>query len=268
VDRMLLHALRQLTNKICTPQKVWQKTGSHSAASAFVSLFTFSDQHDIINSTTAITINFDHKFSTGSAGRISNTSSSPSLNVSGYFKMTQSSNDISKIQADTKGRSDYEYFVTPDNKYSIYFSNIDEYGMMKFVSSVQIWTDKENPRLIFQSRKIQFEYQHGESCYYPEKSDVIVLFMPCVHEKYFDLPYVSFDFNKSAFALINAPKFRLTELEKGIIRQDIDFRYFYDEDIKIQISQDDGKILELTSLEWHDIKLIDKAFSFVTKNNR
>jgi len=37
---------------------------------------------------------------------------------------------------------------------------------MKFDSPVQIWTDKENPRLLFQSKELQFEYQHGSSCYW------------------------------------------------------------------------------------------------------
>lgn len=182
--------------------------------------------------------------------------------------MTSSSKNIWQIQADTRGRSDFDFFVTPDDKYSIYFSNIDEYGMMKFVSPVQIWTDKEKPRLIFQSNKIRFEYQHGESCYYLDKSDVIVLLTPCVHEKYFDLPYILFDFNKNSFALINVPNFRLTEVDKGIVRQDIDFRYSYDEDIKLKISMDDRNLISLTSLKWHDLKDIDKVCSLVTKNNR
>jgi|SRR5450755_4542180 len=182
--------------------------------------------------------------------------------------MTQSSKDIWKIQADIKARSDFDFFVTTDDKYSVYFSCIDEYGMMKFVSPVQIWTDKENPRLLFQSRQIKFEYQHGESCYYLGKSDILVLLTPCIHEKYFDLPYVFFDFTKNTFTIINAPNFRLTEVDKGVVRQDIDFRYSYDEDIKLQISKDNGKLIDLTSLEWHDIKHIDKACSFVTQNNR
>lgn len=182
--------------------------------------------------------------------------------------MTQSSKDIWQIQADTKGRNDFDFFITPNNKYSIYFSKIDEYGMMKFVSPVQIWTDKENPRLLFQSQQIKFEYQHGESCYYLDKSDILVLLTPCVYQKYFDLLYVLLDFNNDRFVLINAPNFQLIELDKGIIRQDIDFRYSYDEDTKLKISQDNGKLINLTSIDWHDLKLIDKACAFVTKNNR
>ena len=53
--------------------------------------------------------------------------------------MTQSSNDIWQIQADTKGRSDFDFFVTADHKYSIYFSTIDEYGMMKFEIGEEIY---------------------------------------------------------------------------------------------------------------------------------
>jgi|GEM_PF-3794699 len=182
--------------------------------------------------------------------------------------MSYSSNDIWQIQAYIKGRSDFDFFVTLDDKYSIYFSSIDEYGMMKFISPVQIWTDKENPRLIYQSRQIKFEYQYGESCYYLDKSDIIILLTPCVNEKHFDLIYVLFDFNKNIFTIINAPNFRLTEVDKGIVRQDIDFRYSYDEDIKLQISKDDKKLIDLTLLEWHEVKYIDKVCSFATKNNR
>ena len=182
--------------------------------------------------------------------------------------MTQSSKDIWQIQADTKGRSNFDFFISTDDKYSIYFSNIDEYGMMKFFSPVQLWTDKENPRLLLHPKKIKFEYQHGESCYYLDRSDILVLLTPCMHETYFDLPYVFFDFNKNAFTILSAPNFRLTEVDKFVVRQDIDFRYSYDEDIKLQISQDDGKLIDLKSLEWHDIKHIDKVCSFVTKNSR
>lgn len=177
--------------------------------------------------------------------------------------MIQSSNDIWKIQADIKGRSNFDFFITPDNKYCIYFSKIEEYGLMKFVSPVQIWTNKENPLLIFQSKKIQFEYQDSGSCYYLDNSHVIVLLTPCVHEKYFNLPYVLFDFNKIAFALINAPNFRLIEVNKGIVQQEINFRYSYDEHIKLQIEKDNGKLTDLTLIKWYDIKHIDNACSFM-----
>jgi hypothetical protein len=182
--------------------------------------------------------------------------------------MMQSSKEIWQIQADTKGRNDFDFFVTTDNKYGVYFSEIDEYGMMKFVSPVQIWTDRETPRLLFQSRQIKFEYQHGESCYYLEKSDILVLLTPCIHEKYFDLLYILFAFNKKSFSIINAPNFRLTEIDKGVIRQDTEFRYNYDEDVKVQISQDNGKLIDLNLLEWQEIKHIDKTCSCFMKNNR
>ena len=155
--------------------------------------------------------------------------------------MTQSSNEIWQIQADTKGRTNFDFFATSNNKYAVYFSKFDEYGMLKFVSSVQIWTDKENPRLLFQSQQIKFEYQNGESCYYLDKSDILVLLTPCIHQKYFDLLYVLFDFNKNVFATINAPNFLLTEIDRNLIRLDIHFRYSYNEQIKKQILQDDGK---------------------------
>ena len=44
-------------------------------------------------------------------------------------------NQIWNIQAQTKGRTDFDFYVTNNNEYGIYFSNIDEYGMMKFFSS-------------------------------------------------------------------------------------------------------------------------------------
>ena len=182
--------------------------------------------------------------------------------------MNQSSINIWQIQADTKGREDYDFFVTPDERYIVYFSNIDEYGMMKFISPVQIWIDKESPRLLFQSRNIKFEYQHSDTCYYLDKSDVLVLLTPCIHEKYFDLLYVLLDFNKDAFAIINAPNFRLTEIDKGYVRLDVDFRYSYDEHIQKHISQDNGKLIELELLEWHNLKNLDTACSLVSKNNR
>jgi hypothetical protein len=73
--------------------------------------------------------------------------------------MTPSIDNFRNIQADIKGRQDFAFFVTPDEKYGIYFSDFNEYGMLKLVSAVQIWTDKQNPKLIFKSNKVQFEYQ-------------------------------------------------------------------------------------------------------------
>ena len=172
--------------------------------------------------------------------------------------MKESSNNIWQIEADTKGRSDFAFFVTPDEKYSIYFSSIDEYGMMKFVSPVQIWTDKKHPKRVYQSRKIKFEYQDGESCYYLDKSDILVLLTPCIHERHFDMLYVLFDLNNNSFSVLNAPNFQLTEMDKGIIRQDINFRYSYDEDVKLQISRDNSKIIELKLLKWNNMRHIDK----------
>ena len=140
--------------------------------------------------------------------------------------------------------------------------------MMKFVSSVQIWKDNENPRLLFQSRKIKFEYQNDESCYYLDKSDILILLTPCVHQKYYDLFYVLFDFNQNIFTTINAPNFQLTEIHKNLVQLDLNFRYSYDEEIKEKIAEDDGKQIDLSKLEWFDIKKIDKICSLPTQNNR
>jgi hypothetical protein len=176
--------------------------------------------------------------------------------------MTPSSDHKSNVQSfiSTKGTSDL--FVTDDNKYSIEFSRIEEYGMMKFFSSVSVWKDKETSELLFQSKHIKFEYQDDESCYYLDKSDIIVLLTPCVHQKYFDLLYVLFDFNKNVFTTINASNFRLTEISQGLIRLDLDFRYSYDEETQKKIATDDGKLTELNLLDWHDIKHIDKTCKF------
>ena len=175
--------------------------------------------------------------------------------------MTESSNHKFNVQSVTKGQGSSDLFVTDDNKYSIEFSKIEEYGMMKFISSVQIWRGRENPQLLFQSKQIKFEYQNNESCYYLDKSDILVLLTPCIHQKYYDLLYVLFDFNKNVFTTINAPNFRLTEIDKNLVRLNKDFRYSYEERREKQIVQDDGKQIDLSKLVWHDMKKIDKACS-------
>ena len=182
--------------------------------------------------------------------------------------MTPSTDNLWDIQVDTNGRMDFAFFVTPDEKYGIYFSEFNEYGMLKFVSPVQIWIDKQNPKLIFKSNKVQFEYQDNESCYYLGKSDILVLLTPCFHDKYYDLLYVLLDFGQNRFTTINAPNFLLTELEKNVVRLDNHFRYVYEEQTKQQILRDDGKQIDLVKLAWHDIKHIDNVCSLATKNNR
>jgi hypothetical protein len=179
--------------------------------------------------------------------------------------MTPSTDNIWNIQADTEGRQDFAFFVTHDEKYGVYFSDFNEYGMLKFVSPVEIWTDKQNPKLIFKSDKVQFEFQDNESLYYLDKSNILVLLTPCFRDKYYDLLYVLFDFGQKRFATINAPNFLLTELEKYFVQLDCHFRYAYDEQTKQQILKDEGKQIDLTKLAWHDIKDIDKACSFKTK---
>jgi hypothetical protein len=182
--------------------------------------------------------------------------------------MTPSSDNLWDIQADTKGRQDFAFFVTHDEKYGIYFSDFNEYGMLKFVSPVQVWTDKRNPTLIFKSNKLQFEYQDNESCYYLDKSDILVLLTPCFRGNYYDLLYVLLDFGQQRFTTINSPNFLLTELEKNFVQLDSHFRYVYDEPTKQQILKDEGKQIDLTKLAWHDIKHIDNLCSMATKNNR
>ena len=182
--------------------------------------------------------------------------------------MTPSTDNIWNIQADTEGRQDFAFFVTHDEKYGVYFLDFNEYGMLKFVSPVEIWTDKQNPKLIFKSNKVQFEFQDNESCYYLDKSNILVLLTPCFRDKYYDLLYVLFDFGQKHFATINAANFLLTELEKNFVQLDSHFRYAYDEQTKQQILKDEGKQIDLTKLAWHDIKHIDNLCSLATKNNR
>ena len=182
--------------------------------------------------------------------------------------MEHTSEDIWKIQADIKGRSNFDFFATPSGKYNIYFSNIDEYGMLKFVSPIQIWTDKESPKLIFKSNKIQFEYQYDESCYYLEKSDILVLMTPCYRKEYYDLLYVLLDFNKNSFTIINAPNFRLVELDRNLVQLDLKFRYSYDEQTEKQISKENGLQIDLTKSQWFAMEYLDNVCSISTKNNR
>jgi len=173
--------------------------------------------------------------------------------------MIQTKNNIWQIEADTEGRGDFDFFITPNEKYCIYFSKIDEYGMMKFVSPVQIWVDKVSPRLLFHPKKTQFEYQYKESCYYLDKSDILILMTPCRHQQVFKLLYVLFDFNRSKFTSIHTPDFHLKELDRNLIQLDILFRYSYNEQVKQQILRDNNTRIDLTQLEWHDIDNIDKV---------
>ena len=52
--------------------------------------------------------------------------------------MKKSFNYNFNVQSVTKGHGTSDLFIIGDNKYSIEFSKIEEYGMMKFVSSIQI----------------------------------------------------------------------------------------------------------------------------------
>jgi hypothetical protein len=88
------------------------------------------------------------------------------------------------------------------------------------------------------------------------------LLTPCIHEKYSDLLYVLFDFTKNIFTTIDTPGLQLTEIAENLIRLDMHFRYSYDEKTKRQISQDNGKQIDLTKLEWRSIRDIDRACSF------
>src|SRR5579862_8006923 len=107
--------------------------------------------------------------------------------------MKQTKNHLWNISADTAGRTNYDFFVTDNDEYAICFSDIDEYGMMKFVSPVQIWANQSNPALVFHHPGIRFEYQQDESCYYLKQSGIVVLLTPCSRGAHFNLLYVLFD---------------------------------------------------------------------------
>ena len=175
--------------------------------------------------------------------------------------MKSSKSQLWNIKAEIQGRNDFDFYVTNNNAYAIYFSNIDEYGIMKFVSPVQIWSNEENPRLLFDNNKIKFEFQYSESCYYLDKSDIIVLLTPCQRHDFFDLLYVLLDFNKEEFAIINAPNFILAEIQKGIVRFDIHFRYVYDEITKANVLKENGKLVHLSDLKWRNLRELDNICS-------
>jgi hypothetical protein len=172
--------------------------------------------------------------------------------------MKHSKNHLWNIKAETQGRDDFDFYVTDNNEYAIYFPNIDEYGMLKFASPAQIWSNRENPKLLFDNPKVMFEYQYSESCYYLDKSDIIVLLTPCQRHDFSDLLYVLLDFTKRQFATINAPNFTLAEIEKGIVRFDIQFRYVYDEITKINILKENGKLIHLAELKWCNLRELNK----------
>jgi len=171
------------------------------------------------------------------------------------------------VESVTNQKGNTDLFVTYNNKYSIEFANITEYKMMNFISPVEIWTNTENSIQLFSSSKIKFEYQYTRSCYYLEKSDIIVLITPCYETKYVELLYVLFDFNEKVFTTINATNFDLTELENNIVRLDLHFRYCYDSEVEKQISIDNGKLIDLSKLDWHDITKIDKLCKLSITNN-
>ena len=171
--------------------------------------------------------------------------------------MRQLKDNIWQIKADISGRSDYDFFETEDGKYAVYFSHIDEYGMMKFVSPIQIWTDKQNPKNLFQSKKLKFEFQYSRSCYYLDKSDIIVLLTPCHRQNQCDLLYVLLDLKKGQFAIINSPNFDLKEIDKYKVQLALNFRYSYDQVTKDKVSKDDGSNINLSELNWHHIDKLD-----------
>ena len=177
--------------------------------------------------------------------------------------MKQLKDNMWPINADISERSNYDFYETNDGKYGIYFSNIDEYGGMKFSSPVQIWANKQQPKLLFQSKKIKFEFQQARSCYYLEKSNIIVLLTPCSRNNDYDLLYILLDLKNNKFAVINAPNFDLEEIDKNEIRYVLNFRYSYDEETKDKISKEDGETFYLNESTWYNIDRLHKACIFV-----
>ena len=171
--------------------------------------------------------------------------------------MKQAPDQIWRINADTINRGDYDFFVSDDGKYGVCFSNINEYGQMLFISNVQIWTDRLNPKLLFESGRISFEYQFSRSCYYFEKSGFVVLMTPNLGHLPFKLVYVILDFSRMKFAMIDAPNFDLIETDKERIKLKLNFRYYYDKELENQISKEDGLEIDLAHSTWHELDQLD-----------
>lgn len=171
--------------------------------------------------------------------------------------MRQLKDNIWQINANISGRSNYEFFETEDGKYGVYFSQIEEYGMMKFVSPVQIWTGKQNPRVLFQSKNLKFEFQDSRSCYYLDTSNIVVLLTPCFRQNQYELLYVLLDLTQGQFAILTTSNFDLKEIDSFKVQLALNFRYSYNQTTKDKISKDDGSNVELTELTWHHIDKLD-----------
>jgi hypothetical protein len=138
------------------------------------------------------------------------------------------------------------------DEYLVQFSNIDEYGMLKFLSPIEIWKNKTNPIKIFENKKILFEYQYDRSCYFLKKSNLIVLllwFYEPVNNSY-KIPYILFDFNKNLFAILNYSNFDLIEKDASTIELKINFRWPYNEETQKIFEKNNKKIINLNQIKW------------------
>lgn len=156
-----------------------------------------------------------------------------------------------------------DYFSTSDEKYFIVYKGLVEYGMLKLISHVEIWTDQNNPKCVFNSTDVWFEHQGSESCYYLEDSKIIILMVHCMQEnsRYFKLLYVLFNFEINQFALLESTNFYLIENADRKIELQFYSRYFYRDADKQKFSKYDRKKFSLDNLIWYEMKDIVNACS-------
>jgi hypothetical protein len=141
------------------------------------------------------------------------------------------------------------FFETDDFKYIIIYDDIGEYGILNFVSSMEIWQEKEKPELIFKSEKRIFAFQFDRSCYYLEKTGLFVLLTICIPS--YQMCYMIMDIKKGLFAKIDCINYNLCEDDKGLIHLESNYRYFYPQrSNKEEFEKLHGAIISLQNLNW------------------
>ncbi|CAN5898427.1 hypothetical protein BH11BAC7_BH11BAC7_18560 [soil metagenome] len=117
------------------------------------------------------------------------------------------------------------FWETDDQKYAVVYDNIVEYSLMKFISSIEIWQNKVKPELIFKSENEIFEFQFKRSCYYLEKSGLLVMLTTCIPS--YQMCYMVMDLKQKLFTKIDCINYDLCENNKGTIYLEPNYRYFY-----------------------------------------
>jgi hypothetical protein len=171
------------------------------------------------------------------------------------------------LPVNTMGRSDYSFYESEDGEYCIFYSEIGEYESGKYASPVQIWTDKSQPRIVYDSGRVPFEYQFNESCYYLPLSRMPVLLGHCGTDTRFTLRYLLFHFEEALFVTIEYPNFELLQIDANSVELKLKFRHYYSSDEKKRIALSDKKLIDLPSLNWKNIKEI-KSLGLMLKGVR